>query len=88
MVSPFNRHSFEVATEYMDKVATKIDALRVRPMQDAVAQRIEANIANLAKALLNQMDDYQRRYYEVLKEDAGPVEDHTLSMQQLGVTPR
>lgn len=88
MTNPWTKHSFETAIKYMDDVQLAIDALNVRPTQDADMQRIEINIANLSKALLQQIADYQRRQYECFKEDAGPPEDLKLSMQQLGVNPR
>lgn len=88
MTTPFTKHSFEVAIQYLDDLQLAIEALNVRPTQDAQMQRIEANIANLGKAMLNQLRDYQRRQYECFAEDKGPPEDLALSMQQLGVNPR
>lgn len=86
--APYKNHSFAVTWSYLDKILTKIEGLNCRPCRDAQIERIESNICNLSRSLLNQLEDYQRRQIEVLKEDAGPPEDQRLSMQQLGVSPR
>lgn len=88
MPSPFTRHSFETAIQRLDDLTLAIEALNVRPTQDADMQRFEVNIVNLSTALLNQLKDYQRRQIECFKEDKGPPESLRLSMQQLGVSPR
>lgn len=74
-----------VTAGYLCELLDTIEALSTRPCIDRSYQHIEGNICNLSKALLNQLSDYQVRYDQILKAEAGPIEDDTPSKAQLGL---
>jgi hypothetical protein len=85
-MTTFSTTSHRTVAGYLVEIIDTIEALKTRPCADREFQHIEGNLCNLSKALLNQLSDYQERYAEIVAEEAGKIEDNTLSAAQMGLT--
>jgi len=81
-----HKSSFTTLMGYLDDIEQAIDSLQMRPCADLEFQELETELCATSRRFLTQLGDLQRRYFQILQEEAGPREDNTLSKAQLGLS--